>query len=71
MGYFELKFIVGSLDALERFLIFFFTMIGAKRHIEFVLVIFAKKDPQNSESALKDLSIILHNKRGKRHMKIK
>ena len=46
-------------------------MIGTKRHIKFVLVIFAKKDPQNSESALKYLSIILRNKRGKRHMKIK
>ena len=53
-------------------------MKRAKRHMKFMLVIFAKKDlvgewvivdqkmlcPQNSGSTFKDLFIILHNERG-------
>ena len=55
------------------------TMKGTKKHMKFILVIFAKKDPvedewvivnrkmlcaQISESAPKDLSVILQNGRG-------
>ena len=54
----------------------FCTMKGAKRHMKFIFVIFAKKillrvngllwakNAVSTGSALKDLLIILHNERG-------
>ena len=80
MGHFGPKIIVRPQSSGFTLKIFlkFFTMKGAKEHMKFILVIFAKKIllrvkmpkmpkmlcPQNSGSALQDLFIILHNEIG-------
>ena len=82
MGHFGPKTLYSASSKLQmhsKDFVKFCTMKGAKRHVKFILVIFAKKYlvegewviqspkmlcPLNSGSAVKDLFIILHNERG-------